>query len=218
MSTVTELSDTLQDQVLGTLAFAQGIALDAVRAALESERPDRMICLGDVAGMGPQPREVIDCLRRLDIPVVNGNVDDMILSPPQRDEMPPGRGPVADILQWGSRELSAADREYLRGFRPTVEVELGPDTTLLCFHGSPTSNMEIILAATPDDELDRLLAGRTADIMVGGHTHVQMIRRHRAITLVNPGSVGQPRDGDPRAAWMELDLDAALGGEARDVG
>lgn len=193
------------------------IALDTVLAAGKRDRPDRMICLGDVAGMGPQPREVIDRLRTLDIPVVNGNVDDMILTPPTRDEMPPDRQPVADILQWGATQLSSADREYLRTFRPTVEVELGPDATLLCFHGSPASNWDIILATTPDDELDRLLAGRSASVMTGGHTHVQMIRRHRAATIVNPGSVGLPAEtsdaGVRHPPWAEYGMVTWEGGE-----
>jgi hypothetical protein len=69
-------------------------------------------------------------------------------------------------------------------------MPLGRDSTLRLFHGSPRSNMEDVLANTPPDLLDEMLTGATATVMAGGHTHIQMLRQHHGILLVNPGSVG----------------------------
>ncbi|GAC1509879.1 MAG: metallophosphoesterase family protein [Chloroflexota bacterium] len=186
------------------------VALDAVLAEVKRDNPDKLVCLGDVAGIGPQPREVIDRLSHLDIPVVNGNVDDMLLNPPAPEEMPDDRRPVADILHWGLEQLSSADRDFMRSFQPTVEIELDSRATLLCFHGSPASNWDLILATTPDDEVERMLTPHTATVMTGGHTHVQMIRRYRNTIVVNPGSVGLPAEdserGLMRPPWAEYGL------------
>lgn len=63
---------------------------------------------------------------------------------------------------------------------------------MFCFHGSPRSNTEIILAATPDKDLKDSLDGHQATIMAGGHTHIQMLRRYFDTLVVNAGSVGAP--------------------------
>ena len=64
--------------------------------------------------------------------------------------------------------------------------------TLLAFHGTPDSNMGMILATTPDEELDDVFDAHDATVMIGGHTHEQMLRRHRDKLIVNAGSVGMP--------------------------
>jgi predicted phosphodiesterase len=63
---------------------------------------------------------------------------------------------------------------------------------MLCYHGSPRSFDDIIAAVTPDHEVERMLDGRSASIMVGGHTHIQMVRRYEDAHLVNVGSIGLP--------------------------
>lgn len=69
---------------------------------------------------------------------------------------------------------------------------LGNGNTILCFHGSPKSNMDMILSATPEKDLEHMLAGFRASIMAGGHTHVQMLRRYKDMTIIKSGSVGLP--------------------------
>ena len=71
------------------------------------------------------------------------------------------------------------------------EIPLGKLTFQL-FHGSPRSYIEDILASTPPKALDEILAGSTATVLAGGHTHLQMLRQHHGRLLVNPGSVGLP--------------------------
>ena len=80
----------------------------------------------------------------------------------------------------------------LRTFQATVEIPLDTTTSLLCYHGSPQSNEDVIISATPDEEMERMLYGYHAMVLAGGHTHTQMIRYHGDSTIINPGSIGAP--------------------------
>jgi len=168
------------------------VALEAVLDALDAEHIDQIICLGDVATFGPQPREVIAQLRGLDCPVVMGNMDAWLLNPRPHEVRDKDSHRITEVEFWSARQLSPADMDYLRTFRPTVEIALGDDATLLCFHGSPRSNTDVIVSTTSEEELERMLSGYSATVMAGGHTHVQILRRHRDLIFMNPGSVGLP--------------------------
>ena len=184
---------------IGIIADIHGnlAALDAVLAALAADPPDELVCLGDVAATGPQPREVVARLRDLGCRTVMGNTDAWLISPPPSpaatDE---DARRTEEIDRWCAAQLSAADLAVLRTFRPTVELPLEPDASLLCYHGSPRSFDDIIAATTPDDELAPMLAGHRASIMAGGHWHFQMLRRFQDATVLNPGSVGLAYDLD----------------------
>ncbi len=186
-------------------------ALEAVLADIGREGVDRVICLGDVAATGPKPHETIERLMELGFPTVMGNADeDMLrpLRPVSAAKASEDARRVSDIDRWGAGELSEKHLEYIRTFRTTVEVALEDGRSLLCFHGSPRSNTDVILSTTSEKELGAMLSGHTgADIMAGGHTHAQMMRRHGKSILVNPGSVGLPVDGEGEAAhnppWAE---------------
>ncbi|HUF76947.1 MAG TPA: metallophosphoesterase family protein [Longimicrobiales bacterium] len=164
------------------------LALDAVLAELEAERIDEVVCLGDVA-VGPQPREALARVRELGCPVVMGNWDTAFLDgmPSPADEV---ERKLVEIGRWWADMLTADDRAFMRTFQPTLELTLPGGERMLCYHGSPTSFDDWILATTSDEEVDRMLGGRAAPLMLGGHTHVQMVRRHRHSVIVNPGSVG----------------------------
>jgi len=166
------------------------VALEAVLADLDAERIDQIVCLGDVAVFGPRPREVMTRLRGLNCPVVMGNMDAWLLDPRPHEVRDENYRRIMEVELWSARQLSPADLDYLRTFRPTVEVALGDGATLLCFHGSPQCNTDVIVSTTPEEELERLLSGFSATVMAGGHTHAQMLRRHRDMVFINPGSVG----------------------------
>ena len=182
---------------VGIIADVHGnlAALEAVLAALAAERVDRIVCLGDVAAVGPQPQEVIARLRSVSCPIVMGNADAWLLDPP-----PPGTGQdedatrIEEIDRWCAEQLRAEDVAFLRTFRPVVELPLAGDAAILCYHGSPRSYDEVIKATTPDEELAPMLAGRRATVMAGGHWHFQMLRRYEDAVLLNPGSVGLAYD------------------------
>lgn len=190
-------------------------ALDAVLGELERERVDELVCLGDVA-LGPEPEETVSRVRALGCGVVMGNWDAWVLEgfPPAQED--PWRRFI-EQGKWWARKLSTEDRAFLRTFVPRIELALD-GVPALCFHGSPFSHDEMILATTPHDELLRLLAGFDHPLMLAGHTHVQLVRVIEGKLLVNPGSVGLPFRGLPLgelqliSPWAEYALVQIEGG------
>ncbi|MCI0713655.1 MAG: metallophosphatase family protein [Chloroflexi bacterium] len=173
------------------------ISLNAVLADIDREQVDELVCLGDVATLGPQPRETVDRLRELACHFIVGNHDDDvrdILGTWQRDDHPPF---IKEAIEWCAQELTQEQLDFIGSFQSRLELALDDNLTLLCFHGSPQSTKDVILPTTPDDQLDAYLRGYRATVLVGGHTHVQMLRRHKGMLLVNPGSVGIPMDQQP---------------------
>lgn len=166
------------------------VALETVLADIAREAPDQIVCLGDVAADGPQPRQVLARLHALACPVVQGNTDEWLLNPQLHDVADDFWRIINDIEMWGVAQLSAEDRAFLQTFQRTVEIPLGAGKALLCYHGSPGSNEDQILATTPDEKLESMVSGYGATVLAGGHTHVPMLRRYRDKLLVNPGSVG----------------------------
>jgi putative phosphoesterase len=167
------------------------IALEAVLEELHRSEPDHIICLGDVATLGPNPRDAIDAVQKLGCRCIMGNHDEFLIDPQvvhRYDTIPI----VVESIEWCRNQLSESELRFLSTFTPILDVQLNPSAKLLLFHGSPRSHMEVLLATTPADQVDVLLAGHDADIMAGGHTHIQMIRQHRGRILLNPGSVGLP--------------------------
>lgn len=184
------------------------LALDAVLEDIEREGVDQLVCLGDVA-VGPQPAEALSRVRELGCPVVMGNWDAAFLGamPEPRDKI--GER-LVEIGEWWASYLTPADREFMASFVPTIELELG-STRVLCFHGSPKSYDDWIFATTPDEELRPMLDRVHAPVLIGGHTHVQMIRRYNEQLIANPGSVGLPfREWWPRpvriSPWAEYGI------------
>src|SRR5574341_141305 len=178
------------------------IALETVLADVKQERVDQIVCLGDVAYGGPQPRQVIARVRELSCPVVMGNTDEFFLKLPTSDPGSESDRRIMDTLRWALGQLSPADTDFMRSFQARVESPLDSHR-LLCFHGSPNSNRDVILATTPDQELAQILGDYRATVMAGGHTHMQMLRRYRDMLLINPGSIGLPivRGETPAQNW-----------------
>jgi putative phosphoesterase len=167
------------------------VALEAVLEDIQKQRVDSLVCLGDVATLGPQPLPVIAKLLALGCPCVMGNHDAALFDADNATRFQIASSLVPTV-QWAAAQLTPQDFAFLRSFKPTVEIALAPDTNLLCFHGSPHSNTDMILATTPTEELDRLLEPCTAQVFAGGHTHVQMLRQHKGKLVINAGSVGSP--------------------------
>ena len=167
------------------------IALRAVLAEIDSEAVDQIICLGDIATLGPRPREAMDIVRDRGMRCVMGNHDEFLVEPEVLRTYPTAPV-VVDSVNWCRAELREADFDWIRGFEREMTVPLGHHASLHLFHGSPRSHTEMILATTPADDLDMMLDGRSATVLAGGHTHIQMLRQHRGQLVVNIGSVGMP--------------------------
>ncbi|MGH3088046.1 MAG: metallophosphoesterase family protein [Rubrobacteraceae bacterium] len=177
------------------------VSLEAVLS--DTEGVDRIVCLGDVAATGPRPCETIERLMEFDFPTVMGNADEDLLRPVSAAKASEDARRVHDIDRWCAGRLSEKHLDHIRTFRETVDSSIEGGRSMLCFHGSPKSNTDIVLSTTPDEELGGMISGHTADIMAGGHTHVQMMRRFENVVLVNPGSVGLPVDGAHNPPWAE---------------
>lgn len=167
------------------------LGLDAVLADIERRGADRIVCLGDVATLGPRPAEVLARLRELGCACILGNHDEFLLDPSLVAAYT--KAPIiGESIEWARARLRPEDVDYVRSFERCLRIELEGEASLLAFHGTPDSNVTDLLATTPALDVDEMLAGQHANVMTAGHTHIQMLRQHRGTLIVNPGSVGMP--------------------------
>jgi predicted phosphodiesterase len=168
------------------------VALAAVVAELERLGIERVICLGDVAQGGSEPREVLDRLEALGWPVILGNADAFLLEV-DPDSPEPVTEAQLERREWTLAQLLPAHLDQIRSFVPTLDVEMD-GVTLRAFHGSPSSYDDVVLPETPDGLVERILGGSGVDLLAGGHTHLQWTRYVDGALYVNPGSVGLAYD------------------------
>src|SRR5918994_7324847 len=120
-------------------------ALERVLSAIHNDGAEGIVCLGDVAGTGPQPHAVLERLRGTGTPVVMGNVDwymmhaDSVASPSNETA-----ARFWDIDRWCAEHVTDADLAYIAGFASTFEADLGDGASALCYHGSPGSFEDVI--------------------------------------------------------------------------
>jgi diadenosine tetraphosphatase ApaH/serine/threonine PP2A family protein phosphatase len=193
-------------------------ALEMVLSDIDQESADEIWCLGDVVGYGPKPNECCDLIRERTVISLCGNHDLAALGLLDVGEF---SGDAATAAGWTSSVLGDEQRAWLRSLSP-----LGRREGAELFHASPRDPVwEYVLS----EEVAQLsLEATTEPLVLVGHTHVALAltldggridgglapggitvaledgRRY----LLNPGSVGQPRDGDPRAAWLLVDTEA----------
>lgn len=194
------------------------VALEAVLSAIRQEGVDDIICLGDIATIGPEPQRVMRALAEMQMRCVLGNHDAALLEPERALEYQVA-GRLLPTLDWCAQQLSSADFAYLKTLVPTLELPLEGADRLLCYHGSPRAHTDLILATTPVEEIEELCAFTSAKILAGGHTHVQMLRQQDGRLIINPGSVGsafpRPATADQVPAllpWAEYAIVTAVNG------
>jgi putative phosphoesterase len=187
-------------------------ALELVAAHDSVASADAVVCLGDVAGFGPDPAACIDFVAGRGWPVVEGNIDRGLREVPDIAEAQNDHHRrVIELLQWGRAQVGAAQLEALAAYEPTIELD-----DLLAFHGSPASFEQVLPPDMPEAELATHLTSR-AQVHAGGHTHLPVARAVGSGWFVNPGSVGLARRTNPGGAgwalapvadWAIVDLDA----------
>ena len=192
------------------------VALDAVLTDLERDPVDRVVCLGDMIQGGAEPAEVVRRLRELGCPVVLGNADAFLLDPVAGEEAKTER--QLAVREWTLTQIGADGAAFIESFRPTLDVPLGEARTLLAFHGSPASFDDIVLPHLEEDEFRRLLGPPAADVLAGGHVHLQWLRRYGDSTFLNPGSVGLAYDHAQPGDTDDLRIDAIAEYARLDVG
>jgi len=151
-------------------------ALDAVLKELDA---DQILFGGDFIG-GPCPRETVERIRSLDATCIRGNAE-------------------REPSEWDLEKLSPEDLDWVRSLPVTATL----DGVLYC-HATPTDDMPMTTAITPDAEIADLFAGCAGTVVIG-HTHHQFDRRVGDLRLVNAGSVGMPYEGHVAAYWALID-------------
>jgi putative phosphoesterase len=173
-------------------------------AALESiqEPYDLLLCLGDLVDYGPQPREAIHWVRERALRVIRGNHDHALGYDVDCRCAPVMKEASVTTRRWHLSLLSQDEREYLRSL-PITERLVVAGATFHLAHASPTGDLYDyhIVPDAPDEALTEAIEGIEADFILLGHTHLPMLRTIGRTTIVNPGSVGQPRHGDARASY-----------------
>ncbi|SEH64954.1 phosphoesterase, MJ0936 family [Halopenitus malekzadehii] len=178
-------------------------ALEAVWSDMPAV--DRVVCAGDVVGYNPWPAECLERVREIADAIVIGNHDRTVDRP---HEYAANRMAEAG-LEHAKRELTDAQREWLADRPRSVTIA---DGDLLVVHDHPTIRDKYVYPSE-FPSLGRYLTEHRG--LVLGHTHVQHADVVDGRRIVNPGSVGQPRDGDPRAAYAVLELDQSDPGTGR---
>jgi putative phosphoesterase len=172
-------------------------ALEAVLDDIDAGGIERIYCAGDIVGYGAFPNEVIDIFKRRGIESVAGNHDESALAAS-------GRGmnsAAAAAVLWTARKLNNGSLAYLKELDLRKDFTLGGRRVCLC-HGSPRDKLEYVYEEDAEPEM---LWSCEANLLILGHTHVPFVKTVDLGTIANPGSVGQPRDGDPRASYLVLD-------------
>lgn len=173
---------------------ANRVALQAVLSDMPDV--DAMVCAGDVVGYNPWPRECVDAMRDREVPTVMGNHDRAAVAGTGFS----GNGMADAGARYAHEVLEEEDLQWLRNL---PEERRCFDGRLKLVHGHPDDpNRYTYPAMFSESMLD------DEDVLVMGHTHVQAHERYDAGIVMNPGSVGQPRDGDPKAAYVVVDLDS----------
>jgi putative phosphoesterase len=169
-------------------------ALEKVLQDIDDQGADVIICAGDLVGYGPFPNEVVDALKDRRAICIAGNHDRAVVNLDAFNMNPL----AAKAVFWTAKRISEASTDYLKRLRPSTRLNLG-GTSAAMFHGSPRMDDEYVFE---EDANAGLLQIAKAEIVISGHTHVPYVKKLPQGILVNPGSVGQPRDGDPRASYL----------------
>ncbi len=173
------------------------IALTAVLEDMSGRGIERIISAGDVVGYYPYPNETVAVFHEKGVTSIQGNHDRAVTTADVSSFNPAASSAVA----WTASRLSPASLAYLRELPRHLALRIG-GVRIAVYHGMPFDDDHYLYE---DECREGLLSMSRSDLLVLGHTHVPFIKRYPSGTIVNPGSVGQPRDGDPEASYAIFD-------------
>lgn len=184
-------------------------ALESVMENVKANNCEQVFCLGDLAMAGPQPRMVIDYVRKQNNwTVIQGNTDKMIadFSPEILQNVKNNFPVMANALADDVIFIEEDKKDYLRNLPAQKELTL-EGVKLLLVHGSPRRNNEDILPDMPLKIIEEMLEGTNADLIFCGHTHVPAgYQTNKKQTVVNVGSAGRPMTEEPKACYVIADF------------
>jgi putative phosphoesterase len=173
--------------------------MEALEAVLDEIGDLKVYCLGDIVGYGASPNEVVRTLQEIGATCVIGNHDHASI----HGDISEFTSSAAIAATWTSRQLSQDSLEFLGSLPREIHTTLG-GKRLYMAHGSPDDTMwEYVTPFSHSELFDYYLERAKADVIALGHTHVPFLWRSSESDgiVFNPGSVGQPRDGDNRASY-----------------
>ncbi|MBE0417236.1 MAG: metallophosphoesterase family protein [Coriobacteriia bacterium] len=191
-------------------------ALEAVLKHIDEIRPDERYCLGDLVGYGPDPSGVIEMVRSSGVPVIRGNYDQGVGDRSgacgcyYATDQAKSDGAASYVFT--EQAVGDADAKWLVSLPAEIRLDEA-GVRILLTHGSPRRINEYLMPDRGEGQLARLARDADADVVCCGHVHIPYHRSFRAdpgddaspiVHYVNSGSVGKPKDGDPRACWVEL--------------
>jgi putative phosphoesterase len=194
-------------------------ALEACLKSIDVQRPDAVYCLGDLVGYNVWPNEVINLIRHRGIPVLMGNYDQGIglssddcgcaYKSAHEKEM----GKIS--ISYTNSVVNPDERNYLRTLPKHIRLEFqfnNDPFTLLLVHGSPRRINEYLFEEREEKSLLRIIENAATDILCFGHTHKPFHRilqhEERKLHAINTGSVGKPKDSDPRGCYVLLTVES----------
>jgi putative phosphoesterase len=183
-------------------------ALDAVLQRARQAGAQWIWNAGDFVGYGAFPEEVVRRLRQVGAVSVLGNYDRKVLNVPQLErEGRRSKSPEKWLaFRWAYEHLSEESRAYLADLPEVRHIRMEGVHALMA-HGSPENRNEHLMPETLDERFRELNRLAPADLVIVGHSHRAFLRTVDGITWLNPGSVGRPDDGDPRASFALLTLE-----------
>ena len=184
-------------------------ALNAVLDDIEENECDRIFCLGDYAMAGPEPAKAIEKVRELKNAVlIQGNTDWMIANYTEDiyNSIKEAAPVMAEALKNDFEILSNEQKEFLKNLPEKMSLEV-EGVKILLVHGSPRKNNENIFPDTTLEEIEKMLEGVNADVVLCGHTHMPCgFQTTNKITVVNDGSVGRPFTDEPKSCYLILTI------------
>jgi putative phosphoesterase len=185
-------------------------ALQAALARIDELGIGRTYCGGDLVGYGPHPNAVCALIQERAIPTIYGNydyaiardLDDCGCAYVTAHDRELGQRSVA----WTLEHTDQAAKDFMRDLPFDLRFAVG-DRPVHLVHGSPRKVNEYLFEDKPASLYERLARAEEADALVFGHTHKPWTTTFGGVLFVNCGSVGKPKDGDPRGAFAILDLD-----------
>lgn len=184
-------------------------ALDAVLADIQNREPDLMVCLGDLVGYGAYPDAVVQTIRESGIPTVMGNYDDaiayrrIVCGCDYKDEKAMEAG--IKSISWTMENTGEASKEFMMGL-PAGIVKKIDGRRVLFVHGSPRQLNEYLYEDVPATDIIPTLQEADADVLVCGHTHLPYHRVVEGRHIINAGSAGKPKHGDPCAVYALIEI------------
>lgn len=171
--------------------------IDALDAVTESY--DELWVVGDLVNYGPEPAAVVQRLRERATVIVRGNHDHAVGYDVDPRCSPPFRAMAEATRQLSLKMLSDDDKRFLRELPLTASIDRDGQRFFLC-HATPAD--PLFAYCPPDaDAWAGESASVNADVLLVGHTHLPFIKQFGRTTVVNPGSLGQPKDGGPEASY-----------------